>query len=258
MAELIQEAISLGQNSILRQLPATQKVDFLTAQVIYPKRSRQKVAKSFSEYAHNIFMEKLEKFKKQKYACLAIDAGRINGMPILDITLAHSFVETKPLLFKVFRNFSGRTECYIELVKDTIKEIMDHGIFISSIVGDNLIAQKSAFDHGSNSMQIRNLGTPYAAPFWFSCICHTLSLGLRDAMESDHSLSKFASKIKDISIIFRSKPMVATLKVICPSYCPTRWTNLYDIALWLICHSKQIEDLILNPPFPILDHLKIL
>ena len=246
MCNFIREAIREGQRSILRQLPNA-NVQYLSAETIFPLYSRQTLTKTFNSYANIIRERRLENFKFAKYACLAIDAGMINGVPILDITLCSAFNKIKPLLLRAIRNFGGTQEEYIYYISDAINQLNRKSITITAIVGDNLIAQKSAFS-GHTSMQSRNPESILAIPIWFPCICHTLSLGLKDAIQNDYSLSYIESSVNLISIVFRAKPMVQALGIVCPSFCKTRWTIIYDIFHWILVHAKTIEDVFMNPP----------
>ncbi|KAK8891894.1 hypothetical protein M9Y10_029116 [Tritrichomonas musculus] len=105
-----------------------------------------------------------------------MDAGIINGIPILDVTVVHPFSGVEPLLYRAFRNFSGTTEDYKGKVKDAILDLKEKDLNVTSIVGDNLITQKTVFDGGLNSMQFNNMGTIFSKPKWVSCLCHTVSL----------------------------------------------------------------------------------
>ena len=250
MSTLIREAIAVGQNSTNRISENCQ-----SPYSSYPNRSRQTITRDFQSFGEYLWKEKISLFKKAHYVCLAIDAGMINGIPILDVTIANAFSSAKPLLYKSFKNFCGNMQGYIEAISLIINELKSENIIVSSIVGDNLPAQKSAFSHEPNSMQGLNPGTPLAAPFWFSCICHSLALGLKDAINDHSALSEFAEMIKITSYIFRTKPFVAALGVVCPSFCCTRWTNLFDIAKWIISHCEDIEKLFLNPPPSIFNYL---
>ena len=252
--ELIHRAIKEGQESVLKQFGNNLSINYLPPEKIYHRESRQTIARKFNEYAQQRKNQRLSLFKSLKYASLAIDAGKINGLPILDITIVNSFSSIKPLLVRAIRFFSGTTEEYIEKVSNVIQELHKKGIIISSIVGDNLRAQKSAFN-GDSSMQANNPKTFLAKPIWFSCICHTISLAIHDAINENQNLHFIHYFISDLSRLMRSKPMVSSLGILCPDYCSTRWTIEYDILYWVISHFRRIEEVFLNPPPNILPYL---
>lgn len=247
--------IRIGQNSILERLPKNMVVQYPSPQILFPLISRRTLSRNFNKAADQIRHERLMNFKKLQYVCLAIDAGIINKMPILDITIVHAFSYLKPLLYHAFRNFSGTTFDYIEKVKSVIQELDEMSITVTAIVGDNLPAQRQAFNHSINSMQKNNKLTIYAKPIWFSCLCHTISLALDDTFTEIEYLDNLQESTKLITKILRTKPMVASLGVICPPFCETRWTNQYDIFKWLLTNHKTIEESFLNPPPSIIDYL---
>ena len=248
--------IRAGQNSILEKMKWPHKIDVPSPHTIFPQISRQTISKNFSKAADSIRQRIFDNLKKFEYVCLAIDAGKINGNPILDITIVHVFSPSKPLLFKAFKEFNGTTEDYIEKVQFVIDELAEMKITVTSIVGDNVAAQKQAFNNSLNSMQQRYPNTIYSIPIWFSCLCHTISLVLDDIFESVDFLNELKTSTMLITKIFRSKPMVSTIGIICTSFCETRWTNQYDIFKWMIKHAKQIEQTFMNPPPLIHSHLK--
>ena len=120
------------------------------------------------------------------------------------------------------------------------------GINITTLVGDNLPVQKSALDHSPGSLQEDNIETNVALPIFFPCICHTLSLALNDFIKDNEIMSFLMDNIIIFTKIFRSKPIVAHLDLVCPSFCKTRWTNQFDIFLWTLKHLSSIENLCKN------------
>lgn len=246
--------IRLGQKSVLEHLPHP-NITIASPQKLFPQISRQTLSRNFARAASLIKTKILETLRNFGNVCLAIDAGKINGNPILDVTVVHAFSPSKPLLFRAFKEFNGSTEDYIEKVKNVIDALNDMSIKVTSIVGDNVPAQKQAFNHSEISMQKKYPKTIYSIPIWFSCICHTISLMLDDVFESIDFLTELNSSTKNITKIFRSKPVVSALGVVCTSFCETRWTNEYDIYTWLMKHFDIIEKTFMNPPLNIHPYL---
>lgn len=242
----IHELIREGQRSVLLNSPpnSINKDKIPTAQTIFPQRSRQTLSRNLHEIANQRRSDYIKQLQTYHYACLQVDAGKINGMPILDICITHAFCSQNPLLFKAYRHFDGTKDSYKELIKQTILELQSSNITISTIVGDNLPVQKAALDHSYGSMQEDNIETSVGLPIFFPCICHTLSLALNDFIRDDYDLSSLMEQASIMTKVLRSKPIVARLNLVCPSYCPTRWTNQFDIFIWVLEHLDKLEKLI--------------
>lgn len=102
-------------------------------------------------------------------------------------------------------------------------------IKVTSIFGNNVPVQKQAFNDSAISMQKRYPKSIYTIPFWFSCICHTISLMLDDFFDNIDFLDELKNSSMMITKILRSKPLVSVLGIVCTSFCETCWTNQYDI-----------------------------
>ncbi|KAK8882751.1 hypothetical protein M9Y10_045392 [Tritrichomonas musculus] len=241
MYDFVYFLIRAGQNSVIEKLPSNIRTTIPSPTMIFPKISRQTLSRNFTRAADSIKRNILDTLKKYENVCLAIDAGKINGNPILDVTIVHVFAPPKPLLYRAFKEFNGTTEDYISKIKDIIDELNYLSIKVTSIVGDNVPAQKQAFNSSAISKQKRYTKSIYSIPFWFSCICHTISLMLDDVFDSIDFLNELKNSSIMITKILRSKPLVSVLGIVCKSFCETRWTNKYDIYRLLLKHSEEIE-----------------
>lgn len=248
MYTFIHSLIKIGQDSVISIIPSNIKFAVPPPSKFFPAISRQTLAKKFNSAAESIRDKALTILCNFQNRCVAIDAGIINGIPILDVTLVHPFSRVKPLLYRAFRNFSGTTEDYIDKMKEVISDLEAKNINVTSIVGDNLISQKVAFDGGIKSMQYNNKLTNHANPIFFSCICHTLSLVLDDVIKEIPFLSELNDSLSLLTKILRSKPVSSSLQIVCPKFCETRWANEYNILIWILIHFKIIEDVFTNPP----------
>jgi hypothetical protein len=81
-----------------------------------------------------------------------------------------------------------------------------------------------------------------------SCICHTLAHAIHDVATSS-DFYRYFDAIHEISILFRKKPVRSYIKACCPAWCQTRWTNAFDIAIWMLNHHKNLVDIRINCPF---------
>ena len=119
------------------------------------------------------------------YSSISLDAGTINGVPILDIVLLNPFKPVKPVILRAEANFSGKAKDYRIIVeKKTSKIIRDNKSFkITVIVGDNLKAQRSALDE-KNAKSIHNYEkyTKHIihAILWHSSSYRSTTLGFTD------------------------------------------------------------------------------
>ena len=105
--------ISVGQSSFIEKMQCRPNIDIPSPLTIFQKISRQEVTRNLSRAADSIKIEKV---------CLAIDAGKINRNPTLDVTIVHVFSPLEPLLFRVFKEFNGTIDDYNAKIKGVIDE----------------------------------------------------------------------------------------------------------------------------------------
>ena len=137
--------------------------------------------------------------------------------------------------YAAYRNFTGDLTNYKEIVIDIIKNLKAYNVEIGSIIAYNLPVQKADIDPSSqNSFQFQSSHQDNFPVLYFPCIAHTVSLGIKDALQCEN-LSNIQNDIYlNFQNTFRTKPICTEIKEVCPSYCPTRWFNLFEICKWAI------------------------
>lgn len=81
---------------------------------------------------------------------------------------------------------------------------------------------------------------------WISCACHTTALAFKDTVQSIELFDNFKEKLNKTVNFFRSKTVTSIIKIVCPSFCPTRWTNFTYITMFFINKSEIIYNFLMN------------
>lgn len=110
----------------------------------YKPIQRTQFTTNFNNYASLIEEKCLLKFNSQEFCSLALDAGRVNSVPMLNICLINPFNSNGPFLYKIVYYFGGCSKDYKNEVKIVLGELEEKNIHITCFLGDNLRAQISA------------------------------------------------------------------------------------------------------------------
>ena len=218
--DLIREAIKTGQNNPLCPINR-----------LYKPQSRLTFTKKFVTSSAFVFQNAITQIIPFKYVGVSIDAGKIIRVPYLDVIISNAISNKKPVVLETISNFSGTEKAYSDAIDNIIHEVEKLGFIVSGFVGDNLRVQWAAFNNAVNR---------YEKLLNVSCGCHSLNLGIQDTRLGNQVFDEHCHKIENYVHIFISKPIVSALGLACPSICPTRWTNMADICLWIVRHSKLI------------------
>lgn len=117
----------------------------------FPKISRRRYTQRFISYARELKHDKLYDFHR-KFASLAVDAGKINGVSYLTVIVINT--NYKPVVIKNERYFGGKAKNYREVIENEIENLKHDDIQITAIVADNQRAQKAAISQeNANSIQ---------------------------------------------------------------------------------------------------------
>lgn len=246
---LLEKIFNDSQHLIMKQLPDSIKTKIILPQFkdYFPIHSRQKLSKDIIEFANNVRDVTLSNLHTYKYVSFSLDGGSLNTVPVLDIILQNPYFRGKPLLIEARNRFTGTRECYIDIIKNVIEnKVAPRDLKIASFNGDNLAAQKSAFNDADDSILKKNdLSKVCGGALYFPCVCHVTALGFKDCIRGT-PLDEITSKIQNITKMFRSKPIQPFFETICPPYCPTRWTNCFSIAKWLLDNRMKILSVFRN------------
>jgi hypothetical protein len=162
--------------------------------------------------------------------------------------LAHPYFFPKPVFYKIIDNFRGTSANYKLTLRTIIKELIEKfSITVSGITCDNLKAQVNAIA-GKTSFQSTEPPGNLKGVIRMSCVCHTLSLAIHDVSISSNFPKCFNAN-HEISLLMRKKPFRSYLKVVCPGWCKTRWTNAFDNGVWMLIHSQNLINLRTKCPF---------
>ena len=180
----------------------------------------------------------LKEFKKEESVGVAIDAGKLGKRSYLTSSIMCATSQLKPMPLETFPNFTGTKVAYehaLSHITDFLKRF--YQIDVAGFVADNLRVQWSAL-----ASVLENAPEHLAIP----CGCHTFHLCLNDARKLCPKFDKFCQNVELFSKIFSSKPVASRLGGGCPTVCLTRWTNLYDIASWIVFHVESIVDFLVS------------
>ena len=208
-------------------------------QNVFSKICRTTFTNHFIEYSKNIKTNRILKFRG--ISALCVDSGKIGGTSILNIVLINvNKTEEKPILFKSIWNFVGCFESYKKEIFEAIIELKKYNIEISGLVTDNLPVQVKVLDHRNVSSLINNCEDKIISNLIrVPCQCHTINLALNDWL-SDEKRSDLVPIVKVICNLFRKKQFKNIFYTKLMPFCPTRWTNLFEIINWGKLNIKRI------------------
>jgi hypothetical protein len=237
MYKLMMVCFNAGQNTNDKQIHFTH---------ILPGLGRKVLTSHFTKQAEEIKSRRLYEFRG--YASLAIDAGTVGTHQTLNIVLVDATGRRPPLLYKALRDFIGTTLGYKNAISKIIEELHKIGITVSGITTDNLRAQISAIDHRYPASLQNTSNNPICKSIVrVPCMCHTVSLGLGDLMKQAPYCDHLVTIKKSIQIM-RRPGIRRYLSINCPTFCCTRWTNLYTIINHCCRHYVEICKLLVRPP----------
>jgi hypothetical protein len=162
-----------------------------------------------------------------------------------------AYTQLRPLVISVVRNFQARLDDYSEAALDACVKCASSGIQLVGAVTDHLNAQLSSLAHYSDqSVFKRHEGMDAKGLRFLGWACHKLNLGVNDFRKdpdgaipltiftdvTSHDSVSFevmADDLKQLSKCPNSKSIQAAFRMPCPVFCPTRWTNLIRIAVFV-------------------------
>jgi hypothetical protein len=232
MRELIRTAIQVGQCN-----------PDVTAESLFPDINDGGIANAFHHVSDELSGELLEHFKLVKFVAIALDAGSIKRRSFLTILMANALLKRKPFVLRIIRNFPGTFESYAQAIDSAVEFIEGLQLVLVGIAADNLKVQTSVVSHLSKRSTLRKNSRLKGVRF-FPCACHTFNLSFCDAQKSGgevgNALKAMCERVQEASKILCSRPIATKLTGHCPSFCPTRWTNLSDICCFLLRDRLEI------------------
>ena len=236
-----------GQQSILNLIPQSLSRNLVIPnfEKYYRTLARSQFTEEFVRIAEAVKTVRMSNYRNMIYVSFSIDAGTINGVPILDVLLTNPWSKQHPVIWAARTHFRGTTNDYKDVLKEVFSKIefSYSELIFSAIVCDNLSAQLGAIDpRRDTSFQKENRST-HKSIFFQPCACHTAALGFNDFIKNNQMLSNIQTIISNYVHYFRSKPIVAYIQQVCPKFCMTRWTNLFDICHWFLKNKDTIISL---------------
>jgi hypothetical protein len=273
------ESISRAASKELREILFTavkvgQQYHDIDAQSLCVFPSRGTIREKFIREQQTREERLFSAFSKNRYCSLLMDAGKMHRSPYLVISICNPSTGLDPLVISVVEGFNGGLNDYQEPAMDAFIKCMAHGVQIVGAVSDHLKAQLSALAHYSDHSVFKLYERMEAKGLRFlGCACHKLNLAVKDFLNdpaaavaipifgdiSSQSIVSFdilAEDLKKLSKFLNSKPIQANFDMPCPKFCPTRWTNLINIAVLVTCNILLIltipqhsPELFLDPTF---------
>ena len=220
-------AFQLGQ-----QHPNSNPEEFI------PSLNRRSFTKSLIREGRAIYQDVLNQYKRYRYIALAVDAGKLGSMNYFDILLCNALTNINPILFKAYQYFLGTLNDYEQKLEDAINAVQEEGLIVTGIVSDCLRVQTAA---------IYNIISVYPGIIFVPCGAHAVHNGIKDAISANPDLRMMVTTLESFVILTNSKPILGNLKVSTPKRCITRWTNIYDIALYIVKHRDSYISFLENP-----------
>ena len=117
--DFCKEIFETGQKSILRLIPDNIKktITIPTFKEFSKCLARTQFTKEFVSIAEFVRNNSMSVFKSMEYVSFCIDAGTINGIPILDILLTNPFSKCNPAIWAARTHFQGTTNDYKTALK---------------------------------------------------------------------------------------------------------------------------------------------
>jgi hypothetical protein len=211
----------------------------IDAASLYPMTSRRILTTRFIDAVRRLYDHYLREYRAQRYIALSVDGGKLGSSNYLDILITNAYIDAPPLIHKAIRHFRGDFPSYHNEILGAINELEADGFVVSGIVSDNLRVQISAISTVQSDKMNKVIHIP--------CGCHCLSLAISDFIKQNHVLSQADSCLEAFTKLLNSKPVLSKLKCSCPSRCFTRWTNIYDIADWIVTHIETLNAFFEDP-----------
>lgn len=242
------ESFRSGCSAFINSNPSIKRNYVLPkAEDFYKPIQRTQFSANFNSYAKEIEEKCILKFFDLKYCSLALDAGRVNSIPMLNICLINPFNTNGSFLYKIVYYFGGCSNDYINEINIILEELQEKNITVTCFLGDNLRAQLCALKSEEKDSIQKTSKDPHIRTIeWMSCACHTTALAFTDTVNSIEILANFQEKLNKVTNFFRTKTVTSIIQIVCPSFCPTRWTNFTDITMFFINKNDIIYNFLIN------------
>lgn len=181
-------------------------------------------------------------FQNSQYIHIMLDGSTIIRKKITDYFLQNE--KCMPYLFSTVYDHTDDAEQQKKDILELINELLDVGINVSTITGDNKPSQVKALDHKKNSSFIKCSDKANIKSIRFiPCSCHILALVIK-SMEKDEIFTQLLNLLDAQMAILTSQNFKELLGCSVPNYVSTRWLSKINAISWILKHQALIETII--------------
>ena len=207
---------------------------------LLPSLSVHSVPNMLNVRAGNLFQTLLQKFNTS-YVSIHIDSAVITHSSYLAVTLRRCEPQSPILPIQLLAAPSDRTG-YSRTLYKVISFLRTHNIFVVSICCDGALAQISGIQDVRKALYSEQLPPDRRSPIiplHVPCFNHRINLALRHATCSP-ALSRTVEALQSFASQSGTKHYRDILQKACPSFIPTRWFSLWNIASYIRLNRMKI------------------
>ena len=228
----------------------------VTPETLLPSLSVHAVPNMLKLRASMMFQKLLKAFNNS-YVSIHIDSAVITHSSYLAITLRRCEAQSPIVPIQLLSAPSDRAG-YSQTLLKVIRFLRIHNIFVVSICCDGALAQLSGIQDCRKTLYTETLPIDKRSPIipiHIPCFNHRINLALRHATCCP-ALSRTVEALQSFASQSGSKQYRDVLQKSCPSFIPTRWFSLWNIASFIRLNRMKILHASLLPHQIIEDIIK--
>ena len=221
----------------------------LPPEVIIPRLSVHSIPRMLKLRAIDVFNSLLDDLKGS-FVSLMMDAATIAHKSYLAITICKT-EPNSPLLFFQLINAPSTKEDYTAVVLKTVRFLQSKEIDVASICSDGASAQITGIGQARQTLlSIKDPleQRPSLIPIHVPCLNHRVNLALIHTITNCPTLTRITDILKSFTHEAVKKANYTLLDKTCPSFIPTRWFSLWNIATYIRLKRNVIISSNLLPP----------
>lgn len=225
------------------------------------------------------YKEILDKFRQFKHASAIVDAGTVHSHHTLEIILVIPGI-LPPFPYKSYEINNGDKNDYKCMFMKLFKNLYEDEIYLTSICGDNLPAQRNIADHtrscsiqdesykasvnivedllketelsksdSTKKKSVYELNnkleyfTRLAAVLYVPCCNHVLNLSFNDIISEVDIIHDYLEKIEKYNELFKDDRIKKEIGYFNFTISPTRWIYLFDGLIYMFKNQKKLKKL---------------
>ena len=225
----------LMRNLLLTAIKIGQQNPSIEGELLLPVLNRKSFTKSLIKKGKELYDEYKEQYLKYKFISLNVDGGKLGSTNYFDVIITNALLQLKPIIFKAYSHFRGNKFNYKEKLNEAIEQLQEEGFVVAGIVSDDLRVQV-------NSILEISLESHFL--FHVSCGNHCVHNAIKDAFDNNGELGKMLKNIEQFVDVMNRKDVLSKTQIAVPKRCTTRWTNVYDIALFIVKHYETFKNFV--------------